>query len=117
MLLYHLADEKFDVIQPSISARRHTGEDPRAVGKPVVWFTNDPKMVRRDENGVATKYQHEVEIADDDPDLFMDELFDQFQKRDEVTFGTPFPMRWYFYGHPVKVQHVRTWDPTSEAYV
>lgn len=117
MLLYHVTHKQFQILTPTVGDARHGGEDPRAVGKPVVWLTNDVKMVRTDKNNAVIPFQHEMDIADSDPNLFMDELFDEFQKQGDALLGRKSTMRWYFYMQQLTVRQVRRWDPNVLKYV
>lgn len=73
-------------------------------------------MIRTDSNGVVALYQHEVEVDANDPDLLMDELFDQLQKQGDAVFGIRSKLRWYFYPKSLPVKDVRTWDPKARRY-
>jgi hypothetical protein len=62
-------------------------------------------MVRTDSEG-TTRYQHEVEIPDDDPDL----LEDKSLARVYAQMGLKGGMRWFFLARAVEVTVVRAWD-------
>jgi hypothetical protein len=112
MRLYHVSTQKFDdVLSPVVGPRRHGGEDRRAVGNPVIWLTNDPTMKAESPEGTIDRYQHEVEIPENDPHLFLDTDFDVFMSD---TMST---MRWYFYTGTLKVVRVREYDPAKGQYL
>lgn len=119
MLFYHVSSQKFDTLLPVVGASRHGGEDPRAVDKPVVWLSNDPRSYREDSEGMVARYQHEVDIPENDPDLHMDEGFDHFMKEADAAFPDKPPslLRWYFCFRAVKVTRVGEWDATARRYV
>jgi hypothetical protein len=70
MILYHFADTSHSELLPSVGSRRHEAEDPRAVGKAVVWLTDSPARAPSVENNA--RFRHEVEVDENDPCLFKD---------------------------------------------
>lgn len=117
MKLFHLADAHYQQLQPQIGTKRHGGEDPRAVGVPVVWLANDQTMRAQGPNGEVPQYQHEVDVPDDDPDLFIDEPFAAMMEQGDKVFGTRTTLRWYFLKRAIDVVVVRRWDAARNDYV
>jgi hypothetical protein len=117
MRLFHLSHSRYSRLEPQVGSKRHDGEDPRAVGVPVVWLANDPKMRSQGPSGEVPAYQHEVDVPDDDPALQVDEPFDQMMKQGDKMFGTSTVLRWYFLTRGVDVLAVKTWDASSRDYL
>jgi len=117
MKLFHLADAEYRQLQPQLGAKRHGGEDPRAVGVPVVWLSNDQGMRAQRPNREVPQFQHEVDVPDDDPYLFVDEPFAAMSTQYDKMFGTRTTLRWYFLKRAVDVTTVRRWDPVLGTYV
>lgn len=120
MRLSHTAPNRYAVLTPAVGGSRHGGEDARAVGKAVVWLANED-MVRTESDGtVQHVYLHEVEIDEDDPDLFLDEPFAQLMADGAAIFGNKSTLRWYFCTRrtrPLDVIAVRVFDPTTHKFV
>lgn len=115
MLLYHCSNQQFSVLLPKLGGSRHGDEDPRAVGKLVVWLSNDQKMYRQDSSGAVDVYQHEVDIDQADPNLLMDAPFAELMKGMPPLIPAS-PLRWYFYLGQLEVVKVRKWDATTSSY-
>ena len=71
MILYHFSENRYFELVPVTGARRHGAEDPRAVGKAVVWLTNSSERAPGVES--RARFRHEVDVAKNDPCLFKDE--------------------------------------------
>lgn len=113
MKFFHLANIKYEgAIPPTVGPTRHDAEDPRAVGKAVVWLSDAP-MVRSD----APMYQYEVELDPADPNLCEDEPFKQSKAGFEGVFSSEFTLGWYFYFGDVPIVTRRTWDAKAQKYV
>lgn len=113
MKFWHLSHSKYEgTIPPTVGSSRHDAEDPRAVGKEVVWLSNEP-MVRADHPA----YQYEVDLDPDDPKLFEDDLFKQGTAQVNAVFGTKSTLGWFFYFGPVPITATRTWDDAAGRYV
>ena len=112
MIFFHNSNEKLTRIIPHIGGSRHGGEDPRAVGKAVVWLSNKPQT-----DIPPMKYQYEVEISPDDPDLLMDEPFGKLQEDFGKLFNVTNDWRWYFCLKEVEVVTTSEWDPNTSSYV
>lgn len=117
MKLFHLSDVAHQQLQPQMGKKRHGGEDPRAVGVPVVWLANDPAMRAQGPSGEVLQYQHEVDVADDDPDLFIDQPFATLTEESDKVFGTKTTLRWYFLKRAIDVVVVRRWDAARNGYL
>ena len=112
MRYYHNSDEQLTKLDPRIGGRRHGAEDPRAVGKPVVWLSNKPQL-----DQPPTKYQYEVEITEGDPDLFMDEPFAKLQEDFSKQFNVDNDWRWFFCLRELDVIATYGWDESTNVYV
>jgi hypothetical protein len=116
MKLFHLSNVAYPRLEPQLGSTRNGGEDPRAVGVPVVWLSNSQAMRREGPNGEVPEFQLEVEVPEDDPHLFLGEPFAKLMEAG-VTFGSDIPLRWYFVTRSVDVAGVRHWDPALNDYV
>jgi hypothetical protein len=116
MRLFHCSDEKHTTLTPQVGARRHDGQSAAAVGKAVVWLSND-SMSFVSYEGKVIPFRHEVEVADDDPNLTIDVKFEQGMKMAELYYKKPMPMRWYTYGGPLKVLSIAEYDATTNRCV
>ncbi len=112
MVLYHNSNELLAKLTPKLGHSRHDGEDPRAVGKPVVWFSNKPQVDKP-----PMKYRYEVDIPEDDSDLLLDEPFAKLQVNFSKMFKVNNDWRWYFCFHEVDVNATYEWDPNKSDYV
>jgi hypothetical protein len=108
---YHYSRQKLEVLEPALGNARHEGEDPRAVGKPVVWLS-DREVDSFDGREGPKKFLHVVEIDEGDPDLFADRSVDQFMEQVAKDLGLALP-RWFFFVRSVPVNAVREWDGTK----
>ena len=70
-------------------------------------------MIRSDN----PKYQYEVELEDDDPKLFEDQLFKQGTISMNALFGTNSTVSWFFYLGAAPIAATRTWDAATGRYV
>jgi len=116
MILYHYSKEKFDKLKPVIGLSRHSGEDDKAIKKPVVWLTNGSSDLTYENGKVVAIYQHEVEIDENDPNLFIDEKKEQLDSQMEKLFETR-GSKWYFYTKELIVKKIRIWDEKSNSFV
>ncbi|PIC87995.1 hypothetical protein CSV72_02270 [Sporosarcina sp. P20a] len=116
MKLYHSSYLKLSILNPTVGSDRHDGEDPRAVGQPVVYLTaaEDEKMRGKGEDHVAT-YKYIVEIPEDDPDLFIDEKDFLFIQECNQAFEENDLTRWYFLKRSIAVKQTLEWN--GEVYV
>lgn len=110
---FHLSNTKHEgVIPPAVGDSRHGAEDPRAVGKPVVWLSNEP--MTRSDNPI---YQYEVELDPADPLLHEDELFKQGTATVNAIFSTKSTLGWFFYEGSAPIAATQTWDADAGKYV
>jgi hypothetical protein len=117
MILYHFSDTCYpDELLPNVGSRRHEAEDSRAVGNPVVWLTDSTDRAPGIENQGC--FRHEVEVDENDPNLFKDES----EERLKGGYQSEFPGRAdsvrgmatsYFYTEPIKVKSVEQIDYTQ----
>ena len=84
MILYHFADTSYSELLPFIGARRHESEDPRARGKAVVWLTDSADRAPGVEN--HARFRHEVEVEENDPNLFKDEQTERLKNQWQSIF-------------------------------
>lgn len=113
MLFYHNSNVLLEKLIPTIGKSRHNGEDPRAVGKAVVWLSNLPQV---DEQ--PSKYRYVVEIDENSSLLFMDEPFNRLQ----INFNALFPnnnnnWRWYFYLDELEILERYDYDDQQKEYI
>jgi hypothetical protein len=113
MKFFHLSNSAHTAtIPPTVGASRHEGEDRRAIGKAVVWLSNEP-MTRSDHPA----YQYEVDLDPNDPLLCEDEPFKQLTAQANAVFGKNSALGWFFYFGDVPITTRRTWDQTLGKYV
>lgn len=117
MKLYHCSKEKYQALTPQVGARRHDGEGAAAVGKPVIWLSNDGDSVLRDRDQEVLRFRHEVEVVNGDPNLQVDERFEQLTKMAEQMYKKPMPLRWYVYTGQLEVVGLAEYDEATGTYV
>jgi hypothetical protein len=111
MVLFHYSDALLTVLTPMIGGSRHGGEDPRAVGVPVVWLANQPQLSKP-----PKKYEYKVEVPDEDPDLCEDEQVARAAVQMKKMFGTEM-VRWFFLKRSVAVKSTKVWDASQDKYI
>jgi len=110
MRLYHCSDIKIDdYLIPGVGETRHDGEDSRFVNVSGIWFSDDPKFVRRVGSSVQ-KFRYEVEIPKDDANLERDNKIDVTMKVFNHIFGDNDSINWYFYKEKAKIVNRTVWD-------
>lgn len=122
MKLFHSTDAEVKTLQPTIGGSRHAGEDERAVGKPLVWLSNQPehRRVRREDGNMRPDlFRYEVEVDENDPALHVDEEIARgvaalAKMSGDAGIGS---LRWYFVEHAVDVVAAEKWDPVSRTFV
>ena len=107
-------------IQPTIGSTRHAGEDPRAVGKAVIWLTTYEchLFVDSESKEVTHKYRHRVNVDNKDPDLCIDEPMEKNNKEMKQLFGEDKTYHnWYFYTNTLSVESISEYDPDKGIFV
>jgi len=112
MILFHNSNDNLTKLVPKVGSSRHSGEDPRAVGKPVVWLSNKPQLDQS-----SMKYRYEVEISENDPDLMMDEPFAKLQQDFAKMFNMENNWRWYFCFRELDINATYEFDSAIKDYV
>ena len=77
MRLYHFSEFRLHRLSPQNGERRHYCEDERAIGKAVVWLTDNPERAPAVERNA--RYRHAVEVKDNDPRLYKDESVERLK--------------------------------------
>ena len=111
IVLYHTSEMLVDKLIPAVGGNRHSGEDPRAVGKSVVWLSNqimcsDPPF----------RYLYEVELDENDPELIKDAPFDILMQKMNKQFQNSDNLRWYFTEKTLDVLTIKVWNSEKECY-
>lgn len=113
MKLYHFSDGKYSVLKPMMGKNRHSGEDKRIVGKPVVWLTADNNMA----NDEATyKYKYTVEINEKDKNLILDEALYNSSIQNSDLLGDFQGIRWYAYLKEIHKFKIKEWNNIMKEY-
>lgn len=108
--LYHYSNVDTSTLVPSHGGRRHEGEDPRAVGKPVLWLS-DASM----SSTPPHDFEYVVDVDEGDPALFRDELFAKGIDALVKQFGSG-RFHWYWLERTIVPVEKRRWSPTSHSY-
>lgn len=110
MRLFHSSFEQLSILEPRLGESRHKGEDPRAVGKAVVYLTTSADEIFS-HKGIIIPYKYIVEIDENDTYLFLDEKdfeFNQDCNRDYEDLQDD--TKWYFSFRSIKVMETLEWD-------
>lgn len=113
MKLYHFSHKKYSCLKPMIGKNRHSGEDKRIVGKPVVWLTPNDSMK---DDGKSYQYKYTLEIKESDENLILDEsLFNSSIQNGDLLGESP-GIKWYAYFKGINYIKIEEWINTDEKY-
>ncbi len=112
MRLFRYTNVDALVVSPQVGGHRHGGEDPRAVGKAVLWLSDCSMMMHP-----LRTFECEVEIDEDDPLLFVDERAKAMARGAQRMFGAGDPPLWYWYEGSIDVSTRRAWDSPTSCYI
>ena len=110
MKLYHYSSEPISgFLVPKKGARRHDFDDLGVTTQAAIWLTDDQKSILFDK-GVVRNFQYIIEIPDADPNLIVDENYDDFNTKFERTFGCKKGQKWFSYTSELRIAKACEWD-------
>lgn len=112
MKLFHYSNADVTKLVPSVGARRHDGEDRRAVGRRVLWLSTVPMRMEP-----PREFEYVVEVDPGDPALFIDEPFARSIEAMGRRFGEDgLAMRFYWLEREIEPSSKKKWSPESRSY-
>jgi hypothetical protein len=106
MNFYHYSDIKLDILKPQIGVNRHEGEDVNAIGRKVIFLTQDEIM---QVEGVPQEYRYTVIIQENDPNLHVDQKHQDLVNSMYETFNIK-GNAWHYYTEVLPIHRIEKWD-------